>query len=179
MTTTINAADLLVTNGANINFAYLKEGKTSVQTSDYFAVGSTVEVLGTSYDSAAYSCANKFGVAGTNSHATEAACNGEDGSVDGCGSGNDEACVWALHGHTDTAATASTSNNLYRKFRVTGHVTNEFNREFAKLDSFPADDGITVATALKDRPDYNLKITSNNGTARTYPAGMSATSATG
>merc|ERR1711998_587989 len=41
--------------------------------------------------------------------------------------------------------------------------------EFAKLDSFPADDGITDATALKDRPDYNLKITSNNATVRTYP----------
>ena len=29
------------------------------------------------------------------------------------------------------------SNNLYRKFKVTGHVTNQFNTEFAKLDSFP------------------------------------------
>merc|ERR1711959_829815 len=32
------------------NFAYLKEGKTSVQTSDYFAVGSTIEVMGTTWD---------------------------------------------------------------------------------------------------------------------------------
>merc|ERR1712072_1476817 len=61
-----------------------------------------------------------------------------------------------------------TSNNAYRKFRVTGHVTNQFNTEFAKLDSFPADDGIGPTTALASRPDYNLKITSNNGTVHSY-----------
>merc|ERR1711959_852767 len=61
-------------------------------------------------------------------------------------------------------------NNAYRKFKVTGHVTNPFNREFAKLDSFPADDGISLATANSDKPDYNLRITSNNATVRTYPS---------
>merc|ERR1711998_341052 len=86
-----------------------------------------------------------------------------------CGTSNDKQCVWAYHGHTDTAATASTSNNLYRKFRVTGHVTNEFNREFAKLNSFPANDG-TINAANADKPDYNLKITSNNATVHTYKA---------
>jgi hypothetical protein len=112
-----------------IGFAYLKEGKISVQTSDYFAVGSTVEVLGTTWD---------------------------DTNVD-----------------ADVAASdvGYNSNNAYRKFKVTGHVTNEFNREFAKLDSFPADDGITTATTNAYKPDYNLKITSNNGTVRSYPAG--------
>merc|ERR1712167_24362 len=93
-----------------MNFAYLHEGRTSVQTSDYFAVGSTL--TGDDYN----------------------------------------------------------SNNLYRKFKVTGHVTNEFNREFAKLDTFPADDGITPASTNADKPDYNLKITSNNATVHTYPS---------
>jgi hypothetical protein len=110
---------------AGTNFIYLKEGKISVQTSDYFAVGSTVEVLGTTWTK---------GTLGTD------------------------------------VATSGASNNAYRKFKITGHVTNEFNREFAKLDSFPADDGVTVATANNAKPDYNLKITSNNGTVRTYPA---------
>ena len=43
-------------------------------------------------------------------------------------------------GTTDTTQTTVTgySNNLYRKFRVTGHVTNQFNTEFAKLDAFPS-----------------------------------------
>merc|ERR1719247_2951398 len=123
MTTTINVADLLITDAANINFAYLKEGKTSVQTSDYFAVGATIEVLGTTWDD---------GTKGTD--------------------------------------TTNTGNNAYRKFKVTGHVTNPFNREFAKLDSFPADDGILPATANSAKPDYNLRITSNNATVRTYPS---------
>merc|ERR550537_1115477 len=62
-----------------------------------------------------------------------------------------------------------TGNNKYRKFKVTGHVTNPFNREFAKLDSFPADDGITPTTTNANKPKYNLKITSNNATVHTYP----------
>jgi hypothetical protein len=123
MTTAIVSASMGTTAGTN--FIYLKEGKISVQTSDYFAVGSTVEVLGTTWTK---------GTLGTD------------------------------------VATSGASNNAYRKFKITGHVTNEFNREFAKLDSFPADDGVTVATANNAKPDYNLKITSNNGTVRTYPA---------
>merc|ERR1711968_436120 len=79
--------------------------------SDYFAVGSTIEVLGT----------GKLG--------------------------------------------ATSVNNQYRKFKVTGHVTNSFNKEFAKLDSFPADDGTTSTFLAKD---YLLKITGNNGTVHNY-----------
>merc|ERR1719446_1322520 len=143
MTTTINMYGNDGTNGdtevaAGTNFTYLKEGATSVQTSDYFAVGSTVEVLPVTWDDGA---------------AAAAAPTGSDLANVG----------------TDVSGTGYNSNNVYRSFKVTGHVTNEFNREFAKLDSFPADDGITDATALKDRPDYNLKITSNNATVRTYP----------
>merc|ERR1712072_1624696 len=108
------------------SFAYLKESAISVETSDYFAVGSTVEVLGTTWN---------------------------DGN----------AATLALD-------TTNTGNNAYRKFKVTGHVTNPFNREFAKLDSFPADDGILPATLNSAKPDYNLKITSNNATVRTYPS---------
>jgi hypothetical protein len=104
-------------------YAYLHSPKTSLQTSDYFAVGSTIDVLPTTWEKAV------------------------EGSV---------------------VNIKDTSNNAYRKFRVTGHVTNEFNTEFAKLDSFPADDGIGHATGLDDRPDYNLKITSNNGTVHSY-----------
>jgi len=120
-----NAGDLLI-GASSLNFAYLKEGATSVQTSDYFAVGSTIEVLPT---------------------------------------------TWADDTpESDISSSSYKSNNLYRKFKVTGHVTNEFNREFAKLDSFPSDDGIHHATtALGDRPKYNLKITSNNGTHHSYP----------
>jgi len=66
--------------------------------------------------------------------------------------------------------TTNTGNNAYRKFKVAGHVTNPFNREFAKLDSFPVDDGILPATANSAKPDYNLRITSNNATVRTYPS---------
>merc|ERR1719454_380433 len=127
MTNTINAADLITTKTTK-NYAYLKEGKFSVQTSDYFAVGSTIEVLGTTWTQAAVS---------------------DDVAIDGA---------------------TGYSNNAYRKFKVTGHVTNEFNREFAKLDSFPADDGVTPATTNGNKPDYNLKITSNNGTVHSYPS---------
>jgi len=68
----------------------------------------------------------------------------------------------------DAAANGGRSNNAYRKFKITGHVTNEFNREFAKLDSFPADDGVARAAANTAKPAYNLKITSNNGTVHQY-----------
>jgi len=98
-----------------------------VQTSDYFAVGSTIEVLDTTWADA---------TPGTT-------LTGDDYN----------------------------SNNLYRKFKVTGHVTNQFNREFAKLDSFPADDNVVeppLSTNIAARPKYNLKITSNNGTVHTY-----------
>merc|ERR1712196_191731 len=74
--------------------------------------------------------------------------------------------------------TSYNSNNLYRKFRVTGHVTNQFNTEFAKLDAFPAaeansqpvETGAADAAKIQldDLPDYNLKITNNNGTVRSY-----------
>merc|ERR1712054_232885 len=103
---------------------------TSRQTSDYFAVGSTVEVLASTWDD----------------------------------------------GATETTVT-DYSNNLYRKFKVTGHVTNQFNTEFAKLDVFPSAEANsqpvvtgsgTTAVELEDLPDYNLKITSNNGTVRSY-----------
>jgi hypothetical protein len=109
--------------GTHTRYAYLESSKTSRQTSDYFAVGSTIEVLPTTWNTGAP--------------------------------------------ETDVDIKV-TSNNAYRKFRVTGHVTNQFNTEFAKLDSFPADDGIGPTTALASRPDYNLKITSNNGTVHSY-----------
>merc|ERR1740138_1194469 len=63
MTNTINADDLITTKTTK-NYAYLKEGKFSVQTSDYFAVGSTIEVLGTTWSSG-YICADTAGVEGT------------------------------------------------------------------------------------------------------------------
>merc|ERR1719446_196013 len=143
MTTTINMYGNDGTNGdtevaAGTNFTYLKEGATSVQTSDYFAVGSTVEVLPVTWDD---------GVAAA------AAPTGSDLANVG----------------TDVSGTGYKSNNVYRSFKVTGHVTNEFNREFAKLDSFPADDGITPTTTNANKPKYNLKITSNNATVHTYP----------
>merc|ERR1711871_283022 len=94
------------------NFAYLYEGATSQQSSAYFAIGSTIEVLG----------AGKLG--------------------------------------------ATSVNNQYRKFKVTGHYKNKFNKEFAKLDSFPADDG---TSATFNDISYLLKITSNNGIVRNYP----------
>merc|ERR1712054_577848 len=129
MTNSIVASSLGTTAGTN--FAYLKETKISVQTSDYFAVGSTIEVMGTTWD---------------------------DGGVD------------IAVGIAESVGTQlNPSSNKYRKFKVTGHVTNEFNREFAKLDSFPADDGYKTTSANEDKPDYLLKITSNNGTVHTYP----------
>merc|ERR1712159_545967 len=80
-------------------------------------------------------------------------------------------------GATETTVT-DYSNNLYRKFKVTGHVTNQFNTEFAKLDVFPSAEansqpvvtgsGTANVVELEDLPDYNLKITSNNGTVRSY-----------
>merc|ERR1712159_659217 len=109
-----------------INYAYLKEGATSVQTSDYFAVGATVEVLPITWLDAAAGLALP------------------DVKI-------------------DAAANGGRSNNAYRKFKITGHVTNEFNREFAKLDSFPADDGVARAAANTAKPAYNLKITSYKG----------------
>merc|ERR1740138_928926 len=49
----ITGGDIGTVGAANpdeiINYAYLKEGKTSVETSDYFAVGSTIEVMGTTW----------------------------------------------------------------------------------------------------------------------------------
>merc|ERR1719316_2559087 len=120
-----------------LRHAFLYSSATSRQTSDYFAVGSTVEVLPSTWDD----------------------------------------------GATETTITGSSnpsynSNNLYRKFKVTGHVTNQFNTEFAKLDSFPAAEansqpvetgsGSNTKIQLDDLPDYNLKITSNNGTVRSY-----------
>merc|ERR1711998_731216 len=161
MSNDLGASNLL-TSASTLNFAYLKEGKISVQTSDYFAVGSTIEVLGTTWSSG-YICADAAGVEGAGGAGvlTAAGC-----TASTCGDLDGSACAWAQH---NVGTDVATGNNKYRKFKVTGHVTNEFNREFAKLDSFPADDGITDATALKDRPDYNLKITSNNATVRTYP----------
>jgi hypothetical protein len=133
MTNSIVASSLGTTAGTN--FAYLKEAKISVQTSDYFAVGSTIEVMGTTWD---------------------------DGDVD--------VDVDIAVGIAESVGTQlNPSSNKYRKFKVTGHVTNEFNREFAKLDSFPADDGYKTTSANEDKPDYLLKITSNNGTVHTYP----------
>merc|ERR1711871_733363 len=115
---------------AATRYAYLKSSATSRQTSDYFAVGSTVEVLPSTWDS-------------------------------------------------DTVQTAvdigETSYNKYRKFKITGHVTNGFNTEFAKLDSFPVEEAKSAPARWhttndyeKLFPDYNLKITSNNGTVRSY-----------
>merc|ERR1711871_330675 len=117
--------------GTKLRFAYLQSSVTSRQTSDYFAVGATVEVLPTTWDD----------------------------------------------GAKETSVT-DYSNNVYRKFKVTGHVTNPFNTEFAKLDAFPSaeansqpvETGAASATKIQldDLPDYNLKITNNNGTVRSY-----------
>merc|ERR1711871_936994 len=110
-----------------LRHAYLKSSATSRQTSDYFAVGSTVEVLPSTWDDDAKGST----ITGTNYN----------------------------------------SNNLYRKFKVTGHVTNQFNTEFAKLDSFPTAEAKSqpvASTEMASLPDYNLKITSNNGTVRSY-----------
>merc|ERR1711871_1539164 len=124
-----SASKIVATTATNImdnvgsaatRYAYLKTSATSRQTSDYFAVGSTVEVLASTWDN------NAVGT------------------------------------HTTLS-----SKNKYRKFKVTGHVTNKFNTEFAKLDSFPVEESLSAPTAtLSDLPDYNLRITSNNGTVR-------------
>merc|ERR1711871_1479021 len=141
------------TGADQLRFAYLQSGATSRQTSHYFAVGSTVEVLGTTWDDG--SCSDT-GIT------TQAACTGNDGGG--------TARAW-----TDATQTTVTdySNNVYRKFKVTGHVTNEFNTEFAKLDAFPAAEAnsqpvATTGSVIATLPDYNLKITSNNGTVRSY-----------
>jgi hypothetical protein len=156
---TIKAAAI---SAAGKNHAFLYEGATSVQTSDYFAVGARINVLGSTWSSG-YTCADAADVGGTGGAlATKALCN----AASTCGTGNNQQCVWAQRGvGTDTTITG---NNKYRHFKVTGHVTNLFNREFAKLDSFPADDGITPSTTNADKPDYYLKITSNNGTVHNY-----------
>merc|ERR1711988_1329532 len=43
--------------------------------------------------------------------------------------------VWVVSKQYFGTGKGGRSNNAYRKFKITGHVTNEFNREFAKLDS--------------------------------------------
>merc|ERR1711912_127168 len=129
-TDTITTTVPVQSDAVALRHAYLVSSATSRQTSDYFAVGSTVEVLASTWDD----------------------------------------------GATETTVT-DYSNNLYRKFKVTGHVTNQFNTEFAKLDVFPSAEANsqpvvtgsgTTAVELEDLPDYNLKITSNNGTVRSY-----------
>merc|ERR1711988_687702 len=102
------------------NFAYLHEGATSQQSSDYFAVGSTIEVVGT----------NVLG--------------------------------------DRTSSVGVTTTNKHRRFKVTGHVTNPFNKEFAKLDSFPSTETVADTAGTFKAIDYLLKITSNNGTVHTY-----------
>merc|ERR1711871_1773689 len=146
-------SDAGVSSGSLLRFAYLQSSATSRQTSDYFAVGSTVEVLATTWDDG--SCSDA-------SYTTKAGC-----------TANSQA--W-----TDATQTTVTdySNNVYRKFKVTGHVTNEFNTEFAKLDAFPSAEAnsqpVETGSAdaakiqLDDLPDYNLQITNNNGTVRSY-----------
>merc|ERR1712178_460450 len=100
------------------NFAYLHEGATSQQSSDYFAVGSAIEVVGT----------NVLG----------------------------------------DRTSSPTTTNKYRRFKVTGHVTNPFNKEFSKLDSFPSTETVADTAGTFKAIDYLLKITSNNGTVHTY-----------
>jgi hypothetical protein len=102
------------------NFAYLHEGATSQQSSDYFAVGSAIEVVGT----------NVLG--------------------------------------DRTSSVGVTTTNKHRRFKVTGHVTNPFNKEFAKLDSFPSTETVADTAGTFKAIDYLLKITSNNGTIHTY-----------
>merc|ERR1711988_384727 len=155
-----HASSIGVEAATKNNFAYLKESAISVETSDYFAVGSTVEVLGTTWSSK-FDCAADAAGAGSDAASTRAACIAKN---TGCSGGQ---CLWAQRA-IDTDVTI-TGNNKYRKFKVTGHVTNPFNREFAKLDSFPADDGTTPTTTNANKPKYNLKITSNNATVHTYP----------
>merc|ERR1719389_1389450 len=129
-TDTITATVPVQSDAVALRHAYLVSSATSRQTSDYFAVGSTVEVLASTWDD----------------------------------------------GATETPVN-DYSNNLYRKFKVTGHVTNPFNTEFAKLDAFPSAEAASQPAKtgsgagdghLDDLPDYNLKITNNNGTVRSY-----------
>merc|ERR1712178_567347 len=121
-----------------LRFAYLKSSATSRQTSDYFAVGSTVEVLASTWDDG--SCSDA-------AYTTKAGCTANSGT-------------W-----TDATQTTVTdySNYVYRKFKVTGHVTNEFNTEFAKLDAVPSAEANSqpvkigsgsAAIELEDLPDY-------------------------
>merc|ERR1711871_1169923 len=139
---------------------YLKSSATSRQTSDYFAVGSTVEVLPTTWDDGA---CNDAAVT------TQVLCVGRYTPA----GGSETDRVWS-----GMTTVNDYSNNVYRKFKVTGHVTNEFNTEFAKLDAFPSaeansqpvETGAADAAKIQldDLPDYNLKITNNNGTVRSY-----------
>merc|ERR1711871_926057 len=139
---------------------YLKSSATSRQTSDYFAVGSTVEVLPTTWDDGA---CNDAAVT------TQVLCVGRYTPA----GGSETDRVWS-----GMTTVNDYSNNVYRKFKVTGHVTNEFNTEFAKLDAFPSAEAnsqpVETGSAdaakiqLDDLPDYNLQITNNNGTVRSY-----------
>merc|ERR1711912_223335 len=151
-TDTITTSVPITSDAVALRFAYLVSSATSRQTSDYFAVGSTVEVLASTWDDG--SCSDA-------AYTTKAGCTANSGT-------------W-----TDATQTTVTdySNNVYRKFKVTGHVTNEFNTEFAKLDAVPSAEANSqpvktgsgsAAIELEDLPDYNLKITSNNGTVRSY-----------
>merc|ERR1711871_597073 len=143
-----------------LRFAYLKSSATSRQTSDYFAVGSTVEVLPTTWDDGA---CNDAAVT------TQVLCVGRYTPA----GGSETDRVWS-----GMTTVNDYSNNVYRKFKVTGHVTNEFNTEFAKLDAFPSAEAnsqpVETGSAdaakiqLDDLPDYNLQITNNNGTVRSY-----------
>merc|ERR1711871_1402988 len=159
-------SDAGVSSGSLLRFAYLQSSATSRQTSDYFAVGSTVEVLATTWDDG--SCSDP-------TTPSQALCTKTWNHDNDDGTTAEIARVWT--GATETTVTGH-SNNLYRKFRVTGHVTNQFNTEFAKLDAFPAaeansqpvETGFASATKIQldDLPDYNLKITNNNGSVRSY-----------
>jgi len=164
-TDTITTTVPVQSDATALRFAYLVSSATSRQTSDYFAVGSTVEVLATTWDDG--SCND-----GTTT--SQALCTG---TYDDDNDGDTAAVARVWTGATQTTVTGY-SNNLYRKFRVTGHVTNQFNTEFAKLDAFPAaeansqpvETGAADAAKIQldDLPDYNLKITNNNGTVRSY-----------
>merc|ERR1712054_631270 len=164
-TDTITTTVPVKADEAELRFAYLVSSATSRQTSDYFAVGTTVEVLATTWDDGSCNDATIT---------SQALCTGTYDD-DGNGGTAEIARVWT--GATQTTVTGY-SNNLYRKFRVTGHVTNQFNTGFAKLDAFPAAEAnsqpVETGSAdaakiqLDDLPDYNLKITNNNGTVRSY-----------
>merc|ERR1711912_112734 len=161
-TDTITTSVPITSDAVALRFAYLVSSATSRQTSDYFAVGSTVEVLATTWDDGA---CNDAAVT------TQVLCVGTYDNSGGGGTATDPR-VWS-----GMTTVTDYSNNLYRKFKVTGHVTNGFNTEFAKLDAFPSAEANsqpvvtgsgTTAIELEDLPDYNLKITNNNGTVRSY-----------